>query len=148
MVTRMVRHHDQDERQSDAALHWDTRRPVLPKAFAKHGARDLPEKHWLRLIHEESSKTRFEYCEDSENSFGFPTFGKSIIFTGVVVFSVQSILENGLIRGEEGKRQRTRHHLTLLVEIPTKKNPVMITQFFKTLTTTVIGNVTRMQFVG
>ena len=57
MVTRMVCHHDQDERQSDAALHWDTMRPVLLKAFAKHGARDFPEKHWLRLIDEGSSKT-------------------------------------------------------------------------------------------
>ena len=60
MVTRMVRHCDQDERQSDAALHWDTSRLVLLKAFAKHGARDFSEKHWLRLIHEGSSKTRFE----------------------------------------------------------------------------------------
>ena len=28
MVTRMVRHYDQDERQSDASMHWDTIRPV------------------------------------------------------------------------------------------------------------------------
>ena len=34
MVTRMVRHYDQDERQSDPTLHWDTIRPVLLKAFA------------------------------------------------------------------------------------------------------------------
>ena len=47
MVTRMVRHDDQDERQSDAALHRDTIRPVLLKAFAQHGARDFSEKHWL-----------------------------------------------------------------------------------------------------
>ena len=58
MVTRMVRHYDQDERQSDASMHWDTIRPVLLKAFAKHGARDFSEKYWLRLIHEGSSKTR------------------------------------------------------------------------------------------
>ena len=68
MVTMMVRDYDQDERQPDAALHWDTIRPVLLKAFAKHGARDFSEKHWLRLLHEGSSKTRFEYCEDSKNS--------------------------------------------------------------------------------
>ena len=71
MVTRMVRHHDQDERQSDAALHWDTIWPVLLVAFAKHGARDLSEKHWLRLTHQGNSKTRFEYCEDSENSLAY-----------------------------------------------------------------------------
>ena len=36
MVLRMVRHYNQDEIQFDAALHWDTVRPVLLKALAKH----------------------------------------------------------------------------------------------------------------
>ena len=67
MVTRRVRHYDQDERQSDAALHWDTTRPVLLKVFAKHGAREISEKHWFRLVYKGSSKTRFDYCEDSKN---------------------------------------------------------------------------------
>ena len=31
-------------------------------------ARDISEKDWFRLLHEGSSKTRFEYCEDSKNS--------------------------------------------------------------------------------
>ena len=61
MGTRMVRHYDQDERQSDAALHLDTVRPVLLKAFAKHGAQNFSAKHWLRLNREGSSKTRVEY---------------------------------------------------------------------------------------
>ena len=56
--------YDQDRRQPDAALRWDTIRLVLLRAFAKHGAQDFSEKHWLRLIHQGSSKTRFEYCED------------------------------------------------------------------------------------
>ena len=71
MVTRLARHYDQDERQSDAAVHWDTMRSVLLKAFAKHGARDFSEKLWLRLIHEGSSKTRVEYCEDSKISLAY-----------------------------------------------------------------------------
>ena len=57
----------------DAALHWDTMRPVLLKAFAKHGVQDFSEKHWLRLVHEGSSKTRFEYCEDSQKFLGLPS---------------------------------------------------------------------------
>ena len=57
--------HDQDERQSDGSMHWDTIGPVLLKAFAKHGARNVSEKYWLYLIHEGSSKARIEYCEDS-----------------------------------------------------------------------------------
>ena len=71
MVTRMVLHYDQDERQSDASVHRGTIRPVLLKAFAKHGARDFSEKYWLRLIHEGSSKTRVECCEDSKNSLTY-----------------------------------------------------------------------------
>ena len=35
VVTRSVRHYDQEERQSDAAVHWDTIRPKLLKAFAE-----------------------------------------------------------------------------------------------------------------
>ena len=83
-------------------------RPVLLKAFAKHGARYFSDEQWLRLVHEGSSKTRSEYCEDSKNSlayfraiqghsggipidpelmgtFGFLAIGKSISFTGVVL---------------------------------------------------------------
>ena len=69
MVTRMVRHYDQDERQSDAALHWDTMRQVLLKAFAKHGAQNFSEKHWFRLC-EGSRKTRVECCEDAKKILG------------------------------------------------------------------------------
>ena len=59
-VTRKVRHYDQDERPSDAAVHWDAIKPVLLKAFAKQEARDFSDQHWLRLIYEGSSKTVFE----------------------------------------------------------------------------------------
>ena len=68
LVTRSVRHYDQEDRQSDAAVHWETTRPKLPTAFADRGARDFSEPDWLRHIHEGSNKTTFEYCEDSKNS--------------------------------------------------------------------------------
>ena len=104
------------------ALHWDTIRPVLLKAFAKHGAGDFSDKHWLRLIHEGSSKTRFEYFEGSQKFLAYirairgHTGGISIdpelnwkeyIFSGW--FSIQSILENGLIPGgkESDKGRQT-----------------------------------------
>ena len=130
MVTRMVRRYDQDERQSDAALHLDTIRPLLLKAFAKHGARDFSEKHWLRLVHQGSRKTRFENCEDSNNSLAYfraiqghsrgltinpelmehipiPYNWKEFIFHWGCSFSIQSILENGLILdGKESKEGR------------------------------------------
>ena len=43
MVTRMLRHYDQDERQPDGSRHWDTIGPVLLRAFAQEGARDFDE---------------------------------------------------------------------------------------------------------
>ena len=67
MVTRMARLYDQD----DASLHWNAIRPVLLKAFAKHGARDFSDEQSLRLVHEGSSRTSFEYCEDSKNSLAY-----------------------------------------------------------------------------
>ena len=45
-------------------------------------------------------------------------------------------------------RLSSSHHLTLLVEIPTKKNLVMITQFLKKCTATVIGNEIKMPCIG
>ena len=38
MVPKMVRHHDQDEREQDGSYHWDTVRSVLLRAFARYGA--------------------------------------------------------------------------------------------------------------
>ena len=68
MVTKMLRHYDQDERQTDGSRHWDTIRPVLSKAFAQESARDFDEGFWLHLIHEGSNKKRLEYCKDNNGS--------------------------------------------------------------------------------
>ena len=38
MVTKMVRHHDQDEREQDGSCHWKTVKWVLLKVFAQEGA--------------------------------------------------------------------------------------------------------------
>ena len=62
MVTKMVRHHDQDEREQDGSYHWDTVRSVLLKAFARYGAQKFSEDHWIRLIHVGSMNKRVEYC--------------------------------------------------------------------------------------
>ena len=47
MVKRLVRLCDQEERQSDAAVRWDTIRPKLVRAFADRGARYFSETVWL-----------------------------------------------------------------------------------------------------
>ena len=44
MVTRMMRHYDQDEREPDGSTHWDTIRSTLLKAFAKHGTQQFSDK--------------------------------------------------------------------------------------------------------
>ena len=68
MVTTMLRHYDQDERQTGGSKHWDTIRPVLMKAIAQEGARDFDEGFWLHLIHEGSQKKRLEYFKDNNGS--------------------------------------------------------------------------------
>ena len=173
-VSKMVtRHHDQDERQSDASMHWDMIRAVLLKAFAKHGARDFSDQQGLRLIHEGSSETRFEYCQDFQPSLAYfraiqghsggtvdpelmgyvliPYNWKEYFYHRCCSFSIQSLLQNGLIpRGKKATkdcRLSSSHHWTLLVEI-LKKNPMIITQFLKRCTITVIGNEIRTPFVG
>ena len=55
MVTRMVRHYDQEEREPDGSHHWDTVRPVLLKSFGRHGAQIFSERSWIQLIQEGSS---------------------------------------------------------------------------------------------
>ena len=69
MVTSMVRHDDQDERQSDGSMHRDTLTAVPLKASEKHGARDFPEKYCLFV--KGNSKARIEYCEDSTTCLAY-----------------------------------------------------------------------------
>ena len=129
-VTRLVRHYDQEERQSDAAVHWDTTRPKLLRAFADRGARDFSETDWLRHIHDVSNKTRFEHCEGSKKSLTslraiqghtggitiapelmgtlwFLTIGKSLCFTGVVPSTSTPSLRMDSLQ-EENRASRRR----------------------------------------
>ena len=48
MLTTMLRHFDQEERQIDGSRHWDSTDPVLMRAFAHEGARDFSDKNCLR----------------------------------------------------------------------------------------------------
>ena len=41
LVMRLVRHDDQDEREVDGAVHWNTISPKLMRAFGDKGARDF-----------------------------------------------------------------------------------------------------------
>ena len=50
MVTKLVRHFDQDERQTDAVVHWDSIRPVLLRAFADKGAHEFSKQERISSI--------------------------------------------------------------------------------------------------
>ena len=150
LVTRCVRHYDQEELQSDTAVHWDTIRPKLLRGFADRGARDFSEKDWLRHSHEGSNKTRFAYCEDSKNSLTYfrviqghtggitiapelmghviiPYDWKEFVFHMGCSFSIKSILENRLIAGgkqsEDGRQTIFFTHLNPFAENPDEEAP-------------------------
>ena len=65
MVSKQLRLSDQDERQTDGAVHSDTIEPVLEKGFWNHGADNFSETQWIGHIYKGSNKVRFEYCKTS-----------------------------------------------------------------------------------
>ena len=64
LVMRLMRHCDQEDRETDGAVHWNTKKPKLQRAFGDKGARKFSDKDWLQHIYEGSNKTRFEYGEN------------------------------------------------------------------------------------
>ena len=58
MVTMLVRHYDQEEREPDGSYHGDIVRSVLLKAFDKQEAQKISERNWIQLIQEGRSKKR------------------------------------------------------------------------------------------
>ena len=65
MVTRMVRHCDQDERDLDGAVIGIQCAPLLEKAFERKIGYICTQEDWIHYVHEGSNKTRFENCLDS-----------------------------------------------------------------------------------
>ena len=62
----MLRHFDQEERQTDGSRHWDSIKSVLVRKFAYEGARDFSDEAWLQKIFEGSTKKTIEYCKDKD----------------------------------------------------------------------------------
>ena len=54
----MLRHYDQDERESDGSRHWEAVKSVFLRKFARDGARDFSDEVWLQKIFEGSSKEK------------------------------------------------------------------------------------------
>ena len=68
LVMRLVRRYDQDERQTNGAVHWNSLVTKLRKAFQKSEGRKFSDTHWLQHIYEGSNKMRFQYCMNSKKS--------------------------------------------------------------------------------
>ena len=67
-VMKLLRHCDQEERDSDGAMHWDSIHSRLLKVLGTRMGPNCSQRDWLRAVHEGSNKTRFEYCKNSRDS--------------------------------------------------------------------------------
>ena len=65
-VTTMLRHLDQDERESDGSRHRDSIKSVLVRKFAYEGARDFSDEAWMQKIFEGSTKKIIQYCKGKD----------------------------------------------------------------------------------
>ena len=63
-VTNMVRHHDQDERETDGARHWHGVFSVLKGKCQNQLGKEFTDEGWLHCFYLGSIKTRFEICRD------------------------------------------------------------------------------------
>ena len=131
MVMRLERHYDQDEREIDGAVRWNTMSPKLLRAFGYQGARNSSDKDWLKHFFEGRNKMRFEYCECSRNSLVYfraiqvhlveelvapdaipYNIGNSLYSTqAVLLTSVLSWKQVSLIAGGKRKKGGKTHHL-------------------------------------
>ena len=48
LVMRLARHYDQDEKDTDGAVHWNSMGPKLRKAFQKAGGHKFSDTGWLQ----------------------------------------------------------------------------------------------------
>ena len=62
----MLRHYDQDERESDGLRHWEAIKYVFLRKFARDEGQVFNDEVWLQKIFEGSSKTRMEYCTNKD----------------------------------------------------------------------------------
>ena len=83
IVTTMLRHYDQDERESDGSKHWEAVKSVLLRKFDLDGVRDINDEMWLQKIFEGSSKlsiakTKMDFLLIASNSRAFWSCSKTV----------------------------------------------------------------------
>ena len=67
-VTNMVRHHDQDERETDGARHWMV---YSERKFRNQLEKKFTDEDWLHCLYLGSIKTRFWVCKDENGELRY-----------------------------------------------------------------------------
>ena len=70
-VTNILRNHNQDERETDGAMHWNVIPPVLKGRFKNQLEKEFTDEDWLHCFQLGSFKTRFEICEDENGELKY-----------------------------------------------------------------------------
>ena len=65
----LVRRYDQDEREIDDVVHWNSMCPKLRNAFLKYGSKEFSDTDWLQHVYHGSNKMGILYCVNSQNYF-------------------------------------------------------------------------------
>ena len=68
---KKVRHHDQDEREADGAMHGNDILPVLKGRFRKQLEKEFTDEDWLHCLYLGRFKTRFEICKDANGELRY-----------------------------------------------------------------------------
>ena len=120
IVGKLVCHEHRSDREADGAIHWI--RHKLKFTFTKQGEDTFTDKDWINHIWKGTSKTRFQYCQNScdtllkiraiERHTGRDVIEpelmghvatlfdwKQFLFHRRCSFNLESILEAGLIAG-------------------------------------------------
>ena len=131
--------------------------------FMKEAARQelsivrIPKIPWLTFEQFKETRVEFQLTRSWWSVFEFLSIGRGFFITGFVLSPFSQFLRSDWLRvdmkaissiypGEwtDSGWSWSSHHLIPLVEILKKKNVVMITQFLKKFTTTVIANEIKM----
>ena len=64
--TTMLRHFDQDDRESDGSRHSEAIKSALLRKFERDGVQDFNDEVWLQKIFEGSSKKRIKVCKNKD----------------------------------------------------------------------------------
>ena len=66
-VSKLVRHENSRERETDGAIHWKFKSPKLRFKFRSDGGSNFTDRDWINFIWKGSNRTKFQYCQNSCN---------------------------------------------------------------------------------